>query len=82
MTKWANKGSWPDIITNWNWLDDSSWQNHEFNILKLSEKEEVCFALSKKSLDLLNKINSILKDMESDGFMKNLKNKWNIMHLI
>lgn len=50
----------------------------EFNILKLSEKEEVCFALSKKSLDLLNKINSILKDMESDGFMKNLKNKWNI----
>lgn len=37
LTKWAGKGVWPDLITNWNWLDDSCWQNHEFNILKYEQ---------------------------------------------
>lgn len=33
LQEWAGKGSWPDIITNWDISDQRVWDNHEIDIL-------------------------------------------------
>lgn len=39
LKDWAGKGSWPDLITNWDVSDKKTWFNHDFNVLSYQSIE-------------------------------------------
>lgn len=40
LKDWSNKGSWPDIITNWDTSDRKIWDNHEIDVLSYISRED------------------------------------------
>jgi hypothetical protein len=40
LKDWSDKGSWPDIITNWNTSDRKIWDNHEIDVLSYIATED------------------------------------------